>query len=360
MLPFRYADGSPVGWELRVKQKPPTASALGLDAGAPPSAVTMVWINAGGPQLEVLPEPGTVDVPATVCPMLLSAASRVCTCPFRAAGPAALVPFRLIEPLEPRPACCRDNDAFMVLYNRLNLVSWLEDSSWAYAGRAVCVGPFLDDEGLAEVVQWMQFQGHVRPLRPVSCGCGRHAVLLPVASAVPGPDRWYELTPLGLAFLHPGPDGSKPWDILLRARARLGRLTPRYDPSARLLSWGRLAVKQFHGEVGDQEWLVQARERADWSEWFEVPLPPRKGRDPADRLHEAAQHLTQHPEGDWLRFEGEGRGSRVGWALGQPDPTPERVECKACGGTWSTCREAPGKLTTCRHEEPAASARAWN
>ena len=81
----------------------------------------------------------------------------------------------------------------------------------------------------------------------------------------------------------------------------------------RTLWVGRTKIKQFDGPADVQELILKAFQEQHWQHRIDDPLPPKHGKDPKKRLHDAVRRLNGHQRTTLLRFPVTGRGTAITW-----------------------------------------------
>jgi len=92
----------------------------------------------------------------------------------------------------------------------------------------------------------------------------------------------------------------------------VARAVPRWDLQRRVLSLGRVIVKQFCVPAENQEIILSSFQEEAWPERLDDPLPPA-GIDAKRRLHSAIQCLNRNQRARLLRFHGDGYGRGIRW-----------------------------------------------
>jgi hypothetical protein len=179
---------------------------------------------------------------------------------------------------------------------------------------------------------WLLYQGHVEhllPLWPALGGMPRYhqvdSVVLQDASAL-------VLTEAGAVFfdtflgkmLAPEDEGGNPQEAL--DWLVFGKLLPRYEKGEQIFAWGAQVLKCFQQPAPNQELLLSTAEELGWVSWMDDPLPQRRGRNPKRRLHDTLADLNRRQTPHLVRFQGDGTGTRFGWAFREPAPA-ELQQC---------------------------------
>lgn len=226
-----------------------------------------------------------------------------------------------VVPLRPRAATAEEFAEIVLAYRLLQEASnearndglWPREASLGYS--------WLLDSGVGPpMLLWLLYQGQIDHLEvEPSPAPGQPPVPKPNFSAVFMARSAVALTAAGEPFAQalrasflPGCAGEVG---RLRETLRVGDLTPRYDRRARLLSWGRHALKRYAQPSENQERVLLAAEEHGWPPWLDDPLPTRHDLCPKARLHDAVKNLNRRQRPRLIRFKGDGTGGRVGWEL---------------------------------------------
>jgi hypothetical protein len=78
------------------------------------------------------------------------------------------------------------------------------------------------------------------------------------------------------------------WDVLF-----LGGLLPHFNRSGRELLWGKQLIKQFRQPAHNQELVLLTAEELQGPDWFDDPLPRRKGECSKVQLHDTIKDLNR-------------------------------------------------------------------
>ncbi len=88
---------------------------------------------------------------------------------------------------------------------------------------------------------------------------------------------------------------------------------PSWDARARQLWVGGRLVKSFRQPAPAQETILAAFQEEGWPLSIDDPLPPKRGVDSRERLHDTIKRLNQHHRHRLILFAGDGTGERVRW-----------------------------------------------
>ena len=113
---------------------------------------------------------------------------------------------------------------------------------------------------------------------------------------------------------------------------------PRWDASARLLSFAGVVVKQFKVPAANQELILAAFQEEGWPAQIDDPLSPVAEIDAKRRLHDAINRLNRNQRNALIRFCGNGNGRAIRW-VHKPGPSLEGatpVRHHAAGGIQDT------------------------
>jgi len=88
---------------------------------------------------------------------------------------------------------------------------------------------------------------------------------------------------------------------------------PCWDRLRRELRVAHVVVKQFKQPAPAQELILLSFEELGWPARIDDPLPPQRGMDPKQRLHQTVSNLNRHQKCPLLRFVGDGHGQGLGW-----------------------------------------------
>jgi len=171
----------------------------------------------------------------------------------------------LAEPLQSAAATQEDLLGFFIAYTRLLTANYEAEECSLAPKDAPATYPWLREAGVRkDILLWMLYQGHVDHFQAGSDFSSQPSWQLN-PSAVVGDSSGFALTPLGEVFaeylvskiLLPADDGEfrGSWGML-----RIGRLTPRYDRSSRLLHWGRHPLKNYRQPSENQELVLLSAE----------------------------------------------------------------------------------------------------
>ena len=164
-----------------------------------------------------------------------------------------------------------------------------------------------------EVLLWMLYQAHVEHL-PEGAGQSTDAAGLTIGVAstfcLTEVGEAFALLFLSHAFSDEDHEFNNVWNLV-----RLGSLTPRYDSTNRVFTWGQHVLKRYRQPSLNQEQILQAAEELNWIGWFDDPLPGVTGVNPKVRLHDTIKDLNRRQTPHLVHFMGDGTGTRVGWML---------------------------------------------
>jgi hypothetical protein len=91
---------------------------------------------------------------------------------------------------------------------------------------------------------------------------------------------------------------------------------PRWDADGRQLWYRGLLVKQFRGQTGNQDVILDVFEEEGWPVRIDDPLPGKDGMDPKTRVRNTLTRLNRAQRNQLLRFEADGRGGIL-WSPGE-------------------------------------------
>jgi hypothetical protein len=90
---------------------------------------------------------------------------------------------------------------------------------------------------------------------------------------------------------------------------------PRWDARQRALYFGPSLVKRYKLPSPNQEAILAAFEEEGWPHRVDDPLAPQPEQDPKCRLHDTIKRLNRHHREPLLRFQGDGTGDGICWAV---------------------------------------------
>jgi hypothetical protein len=130
-------------------------------------------------------------------------------------------------------------------------------------------------------------------------------------------DSCFVLTDLGHEFACAFADysyGGDPNEMQwLKDLVWIGPLPPKFNTDERRLEWGRHLIKCFRQPAQNQELILKAAQELYWPSWFDDPLPRVPWTSAKKRLHDTIQDLNRRQQSGWIKFVGDGTGTRVGW-----------------------------------------------
>jgi hypothetical protein len=224
-------------------------------------------------------------------------------------------PSPLLPPTQPRPAAPVELVELVMAYTDLLVAAWRAAEDQVPARAFPVALASLRAKGVGDdLLLWMLFQAHVEHLDATPGATAvREKLALDGSSG-------FALTPAGevfadlflVAVLCSEQDGDfvDAW-----AELPLGELLPSYRPADRRFAWGRHVLKFFRQRAGNQELLLAAAQELGWPGWFDDPLPPHGGTPAKVRLHDTIKDLNRRQRLPFVRFKGDGTGTRVGWEL---------------------------------------------
>jgi hypothetical protein len=164
---------------------------------------------------------------------------------------------------------------------------------------------------------WMFYFAHVDHLLPAAGGRRCNSRLEPCKSLIFREASCFALTDLGdrfaCEFLEAIFDKSVDDFRIAWDKLKLGKLKPCFNREQRLFTWGEHLLKRFRQPCANQEIILCTGEELHWPDWFDDPLPRRKGHNPKVRLHDTIKDLNRRQLGYLIHFKGDGTGMRVGW-----------------------------------------------
>jgi hypothetical protein len=98
-------------------------------------------------------------------------------------------------------------------------------------------------------------------------------------------------------------------------RGPLQAASPSWNIDRRLLLLGDLVVKEFRRPAPHQELVLASFEELHWNPRIDDPIPPERGMNAKERLHDAIKKLNQSQLNPLIRFHGDGTGRGVCWEL---------------------------------------------
>jgi len=90
---------------------------------------------------------------------------------------------------------------------------------------------------------------------------------------------------------------------------------PRWDPDRRELLFEARLIKQFKVPAYNQQAILAAFDEEGWPIRIDDPLPPKEGKCPKERLHQAIKNLNRNQKEQLIRFAGDGSGTGVCWQV---------------------------------------------
>lgn len=97
------------------------------------------------------------------------------------------------------------------------------------------------------------------------------------------------------------------------ARSTGKTLRPRWDADERALYFDGVLIKRFRQLAPDQELILRSFQEQRWRRGIHDPLPPNGHAHPKLRLRDAIARLNRHQANQWVRFRGDGTGTRILW-----------------------------------------------
>jgi hypothetical protein len=226
----------------------------------------------------------------------------------------------LIAPRQPRCASPDELLTFVIAYVELLVAAWQAAEQQPRSHSRPVPLALLEDKGVSrDVLLWLLYQGHVEHLGATTTTNGSDGLVIRDSLTLDEGSS-FALTKRGEAFANlflvrilfseRDSDFESTWAMLT-----LGELLPSYQPEERQFAWGRHVLKSFRQPAANQEIILSAAEEMGWPDWFDDPLPRRGRNSPKARLHDTIKDLNRRQRLSFVRFKGDGTGTRVGWEL---------------------------------------------